>query len=93
MIFSAWYKTGLLAYEASEVIYLRLWRMDSDGWDAVEEGALMVGEKISAACEASGSIATGGSIPSVVERYREHVAANAGRLKCHARRCGNVALD
>jgi 2-iminoacetate synthase ThiH len=37
-------------------------------------------EKVNAMFEAGASLMTGGTANSVVERYREHVAANAKRL-------------
>jgi 2-iminoacetate synthase ThiH len=44
------------------------------------EAHLMVIEKVQAMFEASASLMAGGTASSVVDRYREHVAANAKRL-------------
>jgi hypothetical protein len=75
-----WTKFSLLALESSEVIGLRLMRLTAGGNDAHTEAQLMVSEKIAAGIEASLSL-LGGSTPGhVVDRYREHVAANADRL-------------
>jgi 2-iminoacetate synthase ThiH len=40
----------------------------------------MVTEKLHAMFEAGASLMAGGTASSIVERYREHVAANAKRL-------------
>jgi hypothetical protein len=50
------------------------------GQSALDEAHLMVSEKIDAAYEAGTALISGGSTFGVIERYREHVAANAGRL-------------
>ncbi len=50
------------------------------GGEAFSEVHLMMTEKISAAVEALSSMMFGGTPKSVIERYREHVAANACRL-------------
>ncbi len=50
------------------------------GGEAFSEVHLMMTEKISAAVEALSSMMFGGTPMSVIERYREHVAANACRL-------------
>jgi hypothetical protein len=50
------------------------------GRDAHNEAHLMVSEKINAMFEATASVVAGGTASSVVDRYREHVAANAKRL-------------
>lgn len=75
------FRAGLLAIESNEVIQLRMWRVFAGGAEAFEECVLMVREKAEAAHEASRNLAQGGSLLSVVERYRGHVAANAHRLK------------
>lgn len=41
----------------------------------------MVTEKIDAAVEAGMGLMSGSSADSVIDRYREHVAANAKRLR------------
>jgi hypothetical protein len=40
----------------------------------------MVSEKLNAMFEAGASLMAGGTAASVIDRYREHVAANAKRL-------------
>jgi hypothetical protein len=41
----------------------------------------MVTEKMLAFIEATATVATGGSVHTVVDGYRRHVQANASRLK------------
>ena len=48
--------------------------------DAGVETQLMVQEKMDACMEASGTLMGGGTIFSVIERYRQHVTANSVRL-------------
>ena len=55
-------------------------KMMSGGSGSHDESHLMVMEKVHAMFEASASLMTGGTASSVVDRYREHVAANAKRL-------------
>ena len=50
------------------------------GSDAFSEVHLMITEKFGAAVEALCSLMFGGTPMSVIESYREHVAANACRL-------------
>jgi hypothetical protein len=75
-----WYCATLLAFEAHDVMRLRTVKIASGGTDALSEVHLMVTEKIGAAVEAISSMMFGGTPVSVIERYREHVAANAYRL-------------
>lgn len=84
MIFS-WYKTMMLAAESNDVIGLRLMKIAGGGADATREVGLMLSEKIDAAVEAGMSLIWGGTTAAVVDRYREHVAANAARLSAEAR--------
>jgi hypothetical protein len=79
-MFEAWLSVAMLAVESNNVIGLRLMRLAAGGSDAYFEAALMVQEKVAAALEAQTSFLTGGTAASVVERYREHVAANVRRL-------------
>lgn len=81
MNFSICYTFGLLAVESSEVIRLRMWRICAGGAQACDESILMVSEKLEAAREMNCSLAEGGTLLSIVERYRGHVAANAERLR------------
>jgi hypothetical protein len=76
-----WFATTLLAFEALDVMGLRMMKLASGGAAAREEAQLMVSEKIGAAIEAWSSLMQGGTQISMIERYREHVAANAMRLR------------
>jgi len=75
-----WLASTMLAFEACEVIRLRLTKFASADDDAEHEARLMVSEKVSAAFEAGASLMNGASAATVIDRYREHVAANAKRL-------------
>jgi hypothetical protein len=79
-MFVPFYSTMSLAFESGNVIGLRMMKMMSGGRDSHDEAHLMVMEKVHAMIEASVSLMAGGTASSVVERYREHVAANAKRL-------------
>ena len=79
-MFVPFYSTVLLAFESGNVIGLRMLKMMSGGSGTHEEAHLMVTEKLNAMLEASASLMAGGTAGSVVNRYREHVAANAKRL-------------
>jgi hypothetical protein len=78
-MFAPFYSTVFLAFESGNVIRLRMMKMMSGGSDAHDEAHLMVIEKAQAMFEASASLLAGGTANSVVDRYREHVAANAKR--------------
>ena len=84
MFFSIYYKAGLLACESHEVVQLRMWRISAGGPKAFDESVLMVREKMDAAREASCHLVAGGSLSSVIDRYRGHVAANVKRLRSPA---------
>lgn len=71
-----WFAAALLAFEATSVMHLRMVKIASGGEGAFEEVHLM----INAALEAVNSGMEGGTLGSVIERYRELVAANAERL-------------
>jgi hypothetical protein len=75
-----WYCATLLAFEANDVMRLRMMKIAFGGGEAFSEVHLMMTEKIGAAVEALSSMMFGGTPMSVIERYREHVAANACRL-------------
>jgi hypothetical protein len=75
-----WLAGAMLAFEACEVIRLRLTKFASADDDANDEASLMVSEKIDAMFEAGASLMSGASAASIVGRYREHVVANAKRL-------------
>ena len=74
------FSTMMLAIEAQKVIELRLIRLAWGGQKGRDEARSMVTEKIDAAIEATGTLMSGGSVETVVSRYREHVAANTKRL-------------
>jgi hypothetical protein len=76
----AWLSAVMLAVESSEVVSLRMMKISQGGGDAYSEAALMLREKVAAGVEAQKAIWSGDTISSVIERYREHVAANAKRL-------------
>ena len=76
-----WFAATLLAFEAADVMGLRMMKLACGGAAARDEAQLMVSEKIGAAVEAWNSLMYGGSPVSIIERYREHVAANAMRLR------------
>jgi hypothetical protein len=79
-MFVPFYSTAMLALESCDVIGLRLAKLMSGGRDAHDEAQLMMSEKINAMFEAAASVVAGGTASSIVDRYREHVAANAKRL-------------
>jgi hypothetical protein len=75
-----WLASAMLAFEACEVIRLRLTMFASADGDAEREARLMMSEKVDAMFEAGASLMAGATPASIVGRYREHVAANAKRL-------------
>jgi len=79
-MFAPFYSTLFLALESGNVIGLRMMKMMSGARGSHDEAHLMVTEKLNAMVEASVNLMTGGTASSVVDRYREHVAANAKRL-------------
>jgi hypothetical protein len=79
-MFGPFYSTMFLALESGNVIGLRMRKMMSGGSGSHDEAHLMVMEKIDAMFEAGVSLLAGGTASSVIDRYREHVAANAERL-------------
>ena len=87
-----WFSLMLLAVEASEVITLRMLKMGLGGADAWDEAHLMVSEKINAGLEAVAGLMSGGTPLATVERYREQVAANAGRLVATKPRPGGARI-
>lgn len=75
-----WVAGAMLAFEACEVICLRLTKLAVAGEEADREAQLMVSEKIDAMFEAGASLMAGASAADIIGRYREHVADNARRL-------------
>ena len=66
--------------EAQRVIALRLAKLAAGGAAAEEEVHAMVTEKLVAHAEAALTLAAGGSLASVVQRYRTIMRANDKRL-------------
>ncbi|MGA7809296.1 hypothetical protein [Bradyrhizobium sp.] len=79
-MFFPFYSTMMLGLESGQVIGLRMLKLTRGGNDAVNEMHLMLEEKINAAFESGTNLMAGASAGSVVNRYRQHVAANAERL-------------
>jgi hypothetical protein len=75
-----WCTSAMLACESLEVIRLRLEKLLIGGDAADQEARLMVSEKIDALLETGASLMAGATPASIVDRYREHVAANTKRL-------------
>jgi len=70
----------MLAVEANGVVALRMMKLMRGGRSARREAKLMVSEKMDAAFEAAARLMVGASGDEIVQRYRQHVAANAKRL-------------
>jgi hypothetical protein len=70
----------LLAIESSGVIAMRAMKLMAGDVAAIQEGRLMMSEKIDAAFEAMASLIAGASGDQIIGRYRQHVAVNAKRL-------------
>ena len=80
-MFFPFYSTMMLGLESGNVIGLRLLKLAGGGREALNELHLMVGEKVNAAFESGANLMAGASADSIVDRYRQHVAANAERLR------------
>jgi hypothetical protein len=70
----------MLALEANHVVALRMMTLMLGGRKGRREAERMVAEKIHAAFETSVNLMTGASADKIVDRYRQHIAANAKRL-------------
>lgn len=79
-MYTSWFNASMLAVESGSVAYRRLLKVSAGECDFQSETQLMVSEKIAASMEAAFTLMTGGSVDTVIQRYREHVAANADRL-------------
>lgn len=79
-MFFPFYSTMMLGLESGNVIRLRMLKLTHGGSDALNEMHLMIGEKVNAAFESGTNLMAGASADSVVDRYRQHVTANAERL-------------
>ena len=75
-----WFTATMLAWEAADVIGLRMARLTGGDDAAYAEAHLMVSEKVVAGIEAFGALMMGRTPDEIIQRYREHVAANASRL-------------
>ena len=78
-----WFASTMLAIESCEVFRLRLEKFANQEDGAGSEACLMVSEKIAAAFEATASLFAGATPAAIIDRYREHVAANTKRLSPH----------
>jgi hypothetical protein len=79
-MFFPFYSSMMLGLESGNVIGLRMFKVACGGGDALKEIHLMIGEKVDAAFESGANLMAGASAHSAVDRYRQHVAANAERL-------------
>ena len=70
MFFFPWYPAVMLAFEARDVIDLRLWKIAGGGQGAATESHLMVKEKIDALFEAGSVLVDSGNPAAVIEIYR-----------------------
>jgi uncharacterized lipoprotein NlpE involved in copper resistance len=75
-----WLAAAMLTMESMQVIHLRLAALATGDDNAQREAQLMVSEKVDAAIEAGASMMAGASTASIIDRYRQHVAANVKRL-------------
>ena len=78
---NSWFAATLLAWEAADVVGLRLAKLAGGGDAAYAEAHLMVSEKVAAGIEAVGALMMGRTPDEIIQRHRDHVAANASRLR------------
>ena len=76
-----WMNMSLLAVEAQEVIWLRMFKLAAGGPSAQREAQRMIAEKFTAATEASGQLMMGASPESVIDGYRKKIRSNTRRLR------------
>ena len=79
-MFFPWYIIVMLGLESNRVIGLRLMKLAGGGRAARDEARLMVSEKVNASFEAGAALMRGESVLSLVDRFRQRVAANNDRL-------------
>jgi len=91
--FNPFLAVTLLGLEASHVINLRITKIAKGDQDARNEAFLMVDEKVLAALEACASLVAGRGADVVINRYREHVAANAKRLAAPSANVATYGLN
>ncbi len=72
--------------EAQRVIALRLLKLSKGDAAARKEAQTMIDEKITAAIDAAAILARGGSMSSVLRRYRTIMRANTRRLSGKSRK-------
>jgi hypothetical protein len=75
-----WQSAMMLALDSQSVVGLRLFKLALGGPAALDEACLMVSEKVMAALQGSLTLASGGSVATVINAYRGHVCANIERL-------------
>jgi hypothetical protein len=83
-VFFPLYSTMMLGFESNTVIGLRMLKLVCGGSGALHEMHLMIGEKVDAAFESGASLMAGATAETVIDRYRQHVAANVVRLSRQA---------
>lgn len=81
-----WESATMLALDSQSVVGLRLFKLALGGPAAIDEACLMVTEKVMAALQGSVTLASGGSVATVINAYRGHVSANIERLTVGQRR-------
>ena len=79
-MFPPYYNLAMLAAEAQQAFWLRVFRIAGGGRGAAIETNMMVPEKMEAATRATLRLMTGASPDSVVGDYRRKVRANIRRL-------------
>jgi hypothetical protein len=80
------FASARLCYEAQEVVNLRHTKIARGGVDSHTEAQRMVAEKGLALAEAVATLSGGGSLQTVIRRYRRHVRTNKRRLSRSKRR-------
>jgi hypothetical protein len=83
-VFFPLYSTMMLGLESGTVVGLRMLKLAGGGGDALNEMRLMIREKVDAAFESGANLMAGATAETVIDRYRQHVAANAARLSRRA---------
>lgn len=79
-MFRTWMKMAALGWDSQHVIALRLEKLAKGGPGAATEAQRMVSEKMLEAGKAAITLATGGSMGSVVASYHRRVRSNKNRL-------------
>ncbi|UZF90612.1 hypothetical protein [Bosea sp. NBC_00550] len=79
-MFKMFYEMSMLAIEAQQAIWLRTLKLARGGAAADSEAKRMVAEKVAAAQQAAGRLATGTAPIGIVRGYRQKVRSNVKRL-------------